>query len=77
LPEEISKKLKLDDTKDVNMRISHESIYQYLYCLIRQYFPKGTDFKTVPLTAIKETEKGLNYRPRKALGFLYSIGMLL
>ncbi len=37
--------------------------------LIRQYFPKGTDFKTVPLTAIKKAENRLNSRPRKALGF--------
>jgi transposase, IS30 family len=37
--------------------------------LIRQYFPKGTDFKTVPLEAIKEAERRLNSRPRKALGF--------
>jgi IS30 family transposase len=37
--------------------------------LIRQYFPKGTDFNTVPLAAIKEAENRLNSRPRKALGF--------
>jgi len=37
--------------------------------LIRQYFPKGTDFKTVPITAIREAERRLNSRPRKALGF--------
>ena len=37
--------------------------------LIRQYFPKGTDFKTVSLNAIQKAEKRLNSRPRKALGF--------
>lgn len=37
--------------------------------LIRQYFPKGTDFKEVSLSAIKEAEKRLNSRPRKVLGF--------
>ena len=37
--------------------------------LIRQYFPKGTDFKIVPLSAIKEAERRLNSRPRKVLGF--------
>lgn len=37
--------------------------------LIRQYFPKGTDFKTVPITAIREAEKRLNSRPRKTLNF--------
>jgi len=37
--------------------------------LIRQYFPKGTDFKTVSLAAIEEAERRLNSRPRKTLGF--------
>jgi IS30 family transposase len=37
--------------------------------LIRQYFPKGTDFKTVSLPAIKKAENRLNSRPRKTLGF--------
>ena len=37
--------------------------------LIRQYFPKGIDFKTVPLSAIRKAERRLNSRPRKALGF--------
>ena len=34
-PEEITNRLKLDYPNDLNMRISHESIYQYLYCLPR------------------------------------------
>lgn len=37
--------------------------------LIRQYFPKGTDFSLVPLSAIKEAERRLNERPRKTLEF--------
>jgi IS30 family transposase len=37
--------------------------------LIRQYFPKGTDFSSVPLAALREAEQRLNTRPRKALGF--------
>jgi transposase, IS30 family len=37
--------------------------------LIRQYFPKGTDFNMVPLSAIKEAERRLNSRPRKALDY--------
>ena len=35
-PEEIAERLKLDYPKDISMRISHETIYQHLYCL-----PKG------------------------------------
>lgn len=36
---------------------------------IRYYFPKGTDFSTVPDTELKEVEWELNSRPRKRLGF--------
>lgn len=37
--------------------------------LIRQYFPKGTDFREVSVSAVKEAERRLNSRPRKVLGF--------
>lgn len=37
--------------------------------LIRQYFPKGTDFSKVSLASIKEAERRLNSRPRKTLDF--------
>lgn len=38
--------------------------------LIRQFFPKGTDFNKVTRTEIKKVQNLLNGRPRKALGFL-------
>jgi transposase, IS30 family len=37
--------------------------------LIRQYFPKGTDFSCVSLAQLRGAERRLNGRPRKALGF--------
>lgn len=37
--------------------------------LIRQYFPKGTDFTLVPRGAIQEAERRLNSRPRKVLDY--------
>lgn len=37
--------------------------------LVRQYFPKGTDFKEISANTIKEVERRLNSRPRKKLGF--------
>jgi IS30 family transposase len=37
--------------------------------LIRQYFPKGTDFSQISSYQIYRVEKLLNSRPRKALGF--------
>lgn len=38
--------------------------------LLRQYFPKGTDFATVPLEEIKEVQRSLNDRPRAVLNYL-------
>ncbi len=37
--------------------------------LIRQYFPKGTDFATISETEIKRVEYLLNNRPRKVLNY--------
>lgn len=37
--------------------------------LIRQYFPKGTDFRAVQLRELREVENRLNGRPRKVLGY--------
>jgi IS30 family transposase len=38
--------------------------------LIRQFFPKGTDFSKVALKRIKQVQDMLNDRPRKTLKFL-------
>ena len=37
--------------------------------LIRQYFPRGTDFTNVPNKKLKEVQDELNDRPRKTLGW--------
>ena len=37
--------------------------------LIRDFFPKGTDFSTVALAEVAKVEHLLNARPRKSLGF--------
>jgi IS30 family transposase len=37
--------------------------------LLRQYFPKGTDFNTVPEWVMQEVQDELNERPRKVLDF--------
>jgi IS30 family transposase len=37
--------------------------------LLRQYFPKDTDFKTVNAVALKKSVNELNNRPRKTLAF--------
>ena len=37
--------------------------------LIRDYFPKGTDFRNISNERLKEVQNQLNERPRKALGW--------
>jgi transposase, IS30 family len=37
--------------------------------LLRQYFPKGTNFKTITQAKIRRAENRLNDRPRKSLDF--------
>lgn len=37
--------------------------------LIRQFFPKGTEFDKIPLRSIRDAQDLLNGRPRKVLGF--------
>jgi transposase, IS30 family len=38
--------------------------------LVRDFFPKGTDFATISVKDVKRVEKNLNCRPRKRLGYL-------
>ncbi|HUW05113.1 MAG TPA: IS30 family transposase, partial [Williamwhitmania sp.] len=38
--------------------------------LVRQYFPKKTDFKTITQEQVQWVEEMLNSRPRKRLGFI-------
>ncbi|OOC11519.1 IS30 family transposase, partial [Thioalkalivibrio halophilus] len=44
--------------------------------LIREYFPKGTDFAHVSEERIQEIEDKLNLRPRKRLGYRAPIEVL-
>ncbi len=37
--------------------------------LIRQYFPKGTDFQDISHADVRRVENRLNHRPRACLGF--------
>jgi len=37
--------------------------------LVRQYFPKKTNFATITAAEVKEVERKLNDRPRKSLGY--------
>lgn len=44
--------------------------------LVRQYFPKGTDFSNVTDAEVQEVEDKLNMRPRKRLGYRAPIELL-
>jgi len=38
--------------------------------LVRQYFPKGSDFRLISAEALQRVENEINHRPRKRLGYL-------
>lgn len=38
--------------------------------LVREFFPKGTDFATITIEAIAKVQRLLNHRPRKRLNYL-------
>jgi len=38
--------------------------------LVREFFPKGTDFANLSEKDVKRVERNLNHRPRKRLGYL-------
>lgn len=38
--------------------------------LVRQYFPKGSDFATISDMEVQQVMQRLNHRPRKTLGFI-------
>lgn len=44
--------------------------------LVRQYFPKGTDFSQVSEEELRQVEQALNMRPRKRHGFRAPIELL-
>jgi IS30 family transposase len=64
-PEEIAKRIKLDYSNDITMRISHETIYQYLYCL-----PKG-ELKKELMKGLRQerkwrlSRKAIHYRRQR------------
>ena len=37
--------------------------------LVRQYFPKGIDFREIQISSIREAKRRLNSRPRKVLDY--------
>jgi len=67
--QEISEVLEAD-TYFAHPYVSWErDTYENTYGLIRQYFPKGTNFNNISKNYISFVENRLNIRPRKCLGF--------
>ena len=72
---EMSEHLKLTLDTDIQVYFAHEGspwergTNENTNGLIRQFFPKGTDFTKVPRRKIKRAQALLNGRPRKTLDF--------
>lgn len=72
---EMSEHLKLTLDTDMQVYFAHEGspwergTNENTNGLIRQFFPKGTDFTKVSRSKIKKVQALLNDRPRKVLGF--------
>jgi len=65
-PEQISGRLQ----KDYDLHVSPVTIYnENTNGLLRQFFPKGADFKRVSQTELDRVVELLNNRPRKCLNY--------
>lgn len=70
------------DWRRIESDLSAQCFFTHPYCsgergtnentngLIREYFPKKTDFSTIPQEQVTEIEYKLNTRPRKRLNYL-------
>jgi len=72
---EFAKHEKIADTLDIDFFFCHpyssweRGLNENTNGLIRQFFPKGSDFTTITQTQVLEAQNRLNYRPRKTLGY--------
>lgn len=64
-PEEIAKRIKLDYPQDMAMRISHESIYQHLYCLPRGELKKELMRGLRQERKMRQSRKNIHYRKQR------------
>jgi len=64
-PEEIAKRIKLEYSDDMTMRISHETIYQYLYCLPRGELKKELMKSLRQERKYRQSRKNAHYRRQR------------
>jgi IS30 family transposase len=80
--EEFTDRARIAKTLKANFYFAHpysaweHGINKNTNGLIRQYFPKRTDFSKITLTEAKVAVDGLNHRPRKCLDFKTPFTML-
>ena len=67
--EVVARKIKADYYFAHPYRSCERGLNENTNGLIRQYFPKGMDFRNVNRKELKGTMKKLNSRPRKTLGY--------
>lgn len=67
---ELEKKLRMDVYRAYPYHSWERGSNENFNGLIRDFFPKGTDFAKVTDKDVKRVEKNLNNRPRKRLGYL-------
>ena len=66
LPEELRRSLTWDQGKEMH---AHKRFTVATNVLVRQYFPRGTDFSRISQASLNAIALRLNQRPRKTLGF--------
>ncbi len=64
-PEEIAKRIKLEYSDDMTMRISHETIYQHLYCLPRGELKKELMKSLRQERKYRQSRKNAHYRRQR------------
>jgi IS30 family transposase len=68
--EEIEEALNIDCFFAHPYRSCERGANENVNGLLRDYYPKKTDFRTIPDEEIARVEYALNSRPRKRLGFM-------
>jgi len=68
--QKIAKKLKADFYFATPYHSWERGLNENTNGLVRQYFPKGTDFATITKKQVQKVEDLLNNRPRKTLNYL-------
>ena len=56
-------------TLPIHIALGKRGLIENTNLLIRQYFPKGTDFNLLSDDELKSVQDELNNRPRKSLGW--------